>query len=146
MRCHLTIWSIFYENCMKMKKFSHREGVRPLRPLQDATAWDRYYSPRYSISLLISFVVYQEPFVVSDFSMTPESPRWLLSKMNLDEADQVIRRIVLINKKELPKDFNVRNIKAVCYLFLNVLKTSTVNLSQMSSNQSVRNHLIYHFD
>ena len=45
--------------------------------------------------------------------MTPESPRWLLSKMNFDEADKVISRIATVNKKKIPKDFNVRNIKAV---------------------------------
>ena len=58
--------------------------------------------------------MYWSPCIVCPFSMTPESPRWLLSKMNFDEADKVISRIATVNKKEIPKDFNVRNIKAVC--------------------------------
>ena len=39
------------------------------------------------------------------FSLLAESPRWLISKGRLTDADKVIRKIAKVNKKDLPEEF-----------------------------------------
>ena len=37
--------------------------------------------------------------------VVPESPRWLLSRNRIDEAESIIQRIARINKRTLPTNY-----------------------------------------
>ncbi len=44
----------------------------------------------------------KENFIL--FSVLPESPRWLISKGHFDEAERVLRRIAVNNKRNFDRD------------------------------------------
>ena len=52
------------------------------------------------------------------FRVIDESPRWLLIQHKYEEAELVIHKIAHTNRASLPKQFNVRAIKAVKYEML----------------------------
>lgn len=56
----------------------------------------------YTLSLATSV-----PFVLlfSYYWIIPESPRWLLSKNRIDEAEEIVQTMARINGKEVPKNF-----------------------------------------
>jgi hypothetical protein len=41
----------------------------------------------------------------SYYWIIPESPRWLLSKNKINEAEEIVQTMARINGKELPKNF-----------------------------------------
>jgi hypothetical protein len=41
----------------------------------------------------------------SYYWIIPESPRWLLSKNRIDEAEDIVQAMARINGKEVPKNF-----------------------------------------
>jgi hypothetical protein len=41
----------------------------------------------------------------SYYWIIPESPRWLLSKNRIDEAEEIVQTMARMNGKELPKNF-----------------------------------------
>ncbi|XP_072014760.1 organic cation transporter protein-like [Amphiura filiformis] len=55
---------------------------------------------------ILSFVMSAFPILLCLFiPLLSESPRWLLSKGRMTEAQKVIRRIAKVNKKDLPDEF-----------------------------------------
>ena len=41
------------------------------------------------------------------FRLVPESPRWLLLRGHVENADETVHHIAKINGKDLPKEFDV---------------------------------------
>lgn len=47
--------------------------------------------------------------------VVPESPRWLLSRDRIDEAEAIVQRIARINKRSIPANY-LRSLQQVTVL------------------------------
>ncbi len=56
-----------------------------------------------SFETLWFFFFFNIPFAF--YRLLSESPRWLISKGRVNEAQNVIRKIARINKKDIPDEF-----------------------------------------
>ncbi|XP_028045997.1 organic cation transporter 1 isoform X2 [Monomorium pharaonis] len=80
----------------------------------------------YTLSLATSV-----PFILlfSYYWIIPESPRWLLSKNRIDEAEVIVQQMAKVNGKTVPPNF-LRNME------IEILKRQRVSCNGRNSNNS----------
>ena len=59
-------------------------------------------------------------YFFSNFSILPESPRWLLVRGHYEKANAVLKKIGDNNNQPLPHDFDSSNIKLVNKMILDL--------------------------
>ena len=86
----------------------------------------RYLQARCSFLCVVSFCL---------LAFLPESPRYLLAKQKVSDAEQIVKKIAKMNQKKLLDDFNL-NLPAVQesgqkYSYLDLLKSCKVLLTTL---------------
>lgn len=79
-------------------------------------------------------------FFSSYYWITPESPRWLLSKNRIDEAEVIVQKMAKVNKKQIPANF-LRQLQ-VSFIVLG-LKDCFKHLLHAKLALSKRNSKVY---
>jgi hypothetical protein len=84
----------------------------------------------------------------SDFKLIPESPRWLLVKGRLVDAERIIRKAAKDNGRKLPMELHLSNIaqamrKEVIYLPLILTKQHFPGRRQQNSKSNQHSHGVH---